>query len=97
MNQAELIEAISQKGMSHYSAGLSKTVVEAVLRTQADVATDALKKGDDVTLPGLGKLSVNAKAARKGRNPSTGAEITIPAKNVPKFTAAKALKDAVNA
>lgn len=95
MNQAQLIEAISQQSMRHYDAGVSKTVVEAVLRSQADVATKALKQGDDVTLPGLGKLSINKKAARKGRNPSTGAEITIPAKNVPKFTAAKALKDAV--
>ena len=57
--------------------------------------TDALKKGDRVALVGFGSFSVSARAARKGRNPQTGKEITIkPSKRV-KFSAGKALKDSV--
>ena len=55
----------------------------------------SLKKGESVTLVGFGTFSVTKRAARKGRNPQTGAPIKIAAKKVPKFTAGKALKDAV--
>lgn len=90
MNQSKLI--IKVAGIS----GESKKAVEAVLKTTADVIHAELEEGGEVTLPGLGKLSVHAKAARKGRNPKTGEEIDIPARHVPHFAAAKALKDAVN-
>jgi len=89
MNQAELISNIAA------NSGQPKKVVESVLKCTGEEAQAALKNGDEVTLPGLGKLSVNKRAARTGRNPATGAEIDIPAKNVPKFSAAKSLKDAV--
>jgi DNA-binding protein HU-beta len=89
MNQAELIHEVS--GIS----GENKKAVEAVLKTAADVIYAELQKGGEVTLPGLGKLTVKAKAARTGRNPKTGEEIEIPAKTVPHFSASKALKDAV--
>lgn len=89
MNQAELIAAVTEK------TDLSKKQTETLLKIVGDVVTSALAKGDEVTLPGLGKLSVKENSARKGRNPATGAEIDIPAKKVPKFSAAKALKDAV--
>lgn len=95
MNQKDLIDAINQEGPSHYSAGLSKVVIDAVLCSLAAVATRELKRGGEVTLPGLGKLSVKTRAARKGRNPATREEMDIPAKTVPHFSAAKALKDAV--
>lgn len=95
MNQAQLIDAINSEVTRHYDAGVSKTVIEAVLKTAGDVIHAELQQGGEVTLPGLGKLSVTDKAPRKGRNPSTGEEIDIPAKRVPKFSAAKALKDAV--
>jgi DNA-binding protein HU-beta len=55
-----------------------------------------LQEGGEVTLPGLGKLSVKTSAARTGRNPKTGETLEIAAKNKPHFSAAKALKDAVN-
>lgn len=93
MNQAELIDAIAGTAPNNNT---SKTNVKAVLEARGDIAQRELKKGGEVTLPGLGKLTVEHKEARKGRNPGTGAEIDIPAKNVPKFSAAKALKDAVN-
>jgi DNA-binding protein HU-beta len=54
-----------------------------------------LKKGDSVTLIGFGTFSVSKRAARKGRNPQTGAEINIPAKNVVKFKPGKGLSEAV--
>lgn len=95
MNQAELIEAVSNSAMRHYDAGVSKTVVTAVLKTLAEVTTTELKKGNEITLPGIGKLSVTERAARTGRNPQTGEEIEIAARRVPKFSASKALKDAV--
>lgn len=90
MNQAELVAAVTAK------TDLSKKQTETLLKIVGDVVTDALAGGDEVTFPGLGKLSVKTTAARKGRNPATGAEINIPAKKAPKFTAAKALKDALN-
>ncbi len=93
MNKAELIDAIAKNGPNNNT---SKTNVKAVLEEFSKVAQAELKKGGEVTLLGIGKLTVEHKAARKGRNPGTGAEIDIPAKNVPKFSAAKALKDAVN-
>ena len=55
----------------------------------------ALKKGDKVSLIGFGTFSVAKRSARKGRNPQTGEPLKIAAKKVPKFTAGKALKDAV--
>ena len=56
-----------------------------------------LKAGGEITIPEVGKLSVGNRAARNGRNPKTGESIQIPAKKVPAFSAAKALKDAVSA
>jgi DNA-binding protein HU-beta len=92
MNQAELISKISDSATNE---GVSKVTIKWVLEQQGLVAQEELANGGEVTLPGLGKLSVNKRAARPGRNPKTGETIKIKAKNVPKFTAAKALKDAV--
>ncbi|GAB7205475.1 hypothetical protein OS21_19660 [Dickeya oryzae] len=58
--------------------------------------TESLKAGDDVALVGFGTFSVRERAARTGRNPQTGKEISIPAAKVPGFRAGKALKDSVN-
>lgn len=89
MNKQELVDAIAA------GTGQTKKDVDQVLNHLGMAVTHALKTGGDVTLPGIGKLSVNKRAARTGRNPQTGAEIKIKAKKVPKFSAAKALKDAV--
>lgn len=93
MNQAELINAIAA---SNSNAGTSKATIKFVLEELGAVSQAELQQGGEITLPGIGKLSVKAKAARTGRNPATGASMEIPAKNVPHFSAAKALKDAVN-
>lgn len=89
MNQSELIAKVAS------ISGETRKAVEAVLKTTADVIAAELQEGGEVALPGLGKIGVKQREARTGRNPATGEEIQIPAKRVPSFTAAKALKDAV--
>jgi DNA-binding protein HU-beta len=93
MNQTGMIDAICKH---HSNTGVSRVAIKFVLDAQSEIAQKELANGGEIPLHGLGKLSVTEKAARKGRNSATGKEIDIPAKRVPKFSAAKALKDAVN-
>jgi len=93
MNQSELINAISSHHANH---GVSKTSIKWVLEAQGEIAQAELKACGDVTLLGIGRLSVKPSAARTGRNPATGEAIQIAAKNKPHFAANQALKDAVN-
>ena len=74
------------------STGLSKKQINEVLVAQSELAYKEAKSG--YTIPGIGKLVVVARKARKGRNPATGEVIKIPAKKVLKFRVAKAAKDA---
>ena len=90
MNKSELIEAIAK------SADISKASAEKALDGALDAITGALKQGSGVTLVGFGTFKVGKRAARTGRNPRTGEAINIQAAQVPKFSAGKALKDAVN-
>jgi len=90
MNKAELVEAIAKK------TGGTKASAELTLDAFLETVTGALTKGDSVALIGFGTFSVTKRAARKGRNPSTGAEIRIPASKVAKFSAGAKLKKAVN-
>ena len=90
MNKAELVEIISEK------TGTTKKIAEAQLEAFVDAIADSLKKGEKVQLVGFGSFEVRKRAARKGRNPQTGAEMKIPASSAPVFKAGKALKDAVN-
>jgi DNA-binding protein HU-beta len=92
--------AMHPKGSSSTRAHCSKTgatkkmageAVEAVL----GAVKSSLKKGDSVTLTGFGTFKVVSRKARTGRNPQTGATIKIPAAKVPRFSAGKALKEAV--
>ena len=78
-------------------ADISKAAAGRVLDAFTSSVSDALKGGDEVALVGFGTFSVRERAARTGRNPQTGKEITIAAGKVPGFRAGKALKDAVNA
>jgi len=90
MNKNELISSVAEK------AGLSKVQAIAAVDAFIDAVTGTLTKGEDVRILGFGSFEVSHRAASKGRNPSTGAEIDIPARNVPKFSAGKTLKEAVN-
>jgi DNA-binding protein HU-beta len=90
VNKQELIDAVAE------SADLPKASATRAIDAVLDSITDALKKGDSVSLVGFGSFNVKARPARIGRNPQTGAAINIAATNVPSFKAGKALKDSVN-
>ena len=90
MNKAELIAHIAD------SAELTKTSANAALDAFIEAVTKSLKKGDKVTLVGFGTFSVSKRAARTGRNPQTGKEIKIAAKNVVRFKAGAELSSSVN-
>lgn len=90
MNKSDLIDAIAK------SSDISKAAAGRALDATVDTIKKALKKGDTVSLVGFGTFKVGKRAARNGRNPRTGATIKIKAAKVPKFTAGKGLKDAVN-
>lgn len=91
MNKMELVSAMADK------TGLSKKDAEAALKAFTDVVAEELNKGEKIQLVGFGTFEVSERAARVGRNPQTGKEMTIPASKAPKFKAGKALKDSVNA
>ena len=90
MNKADLVAAMAEK------AGVSKKDAEASLKAFTDVVAEELKKGEKIHLVGFGTFEVSERAARTGRNPQTGAEMTIAASKAPKFKAGKALKDSLN-
>ena len=90
MNKEELIAAIAEK--SEYT----KVDVKKYLDSYIEVVTNELKKGDSIQLVGFATLTVVSKPARKGRNPRTGKEISIPASKAVKFSVGKQLKEAVN-
>jgi len=91
VNKTDLIDAIAA------AADLPKASAGRALDAIVDSITDALSKGEQVTLVGFGTFAVKHRAAREGRNPQTGQSIQIKASNVPGFKPGKALKDAVNA
>ena len=90
MNKSELIERVAK------DTNLSKADVERTLNQIVDTVKRSIKKGDDVKLVGFGTFSKTRRQARTGRNPQTGAEIKIPACNVPKFKPGKEFKDLIN-
>jgi len=90
VNKSDLVDAIAK------SADMPKAAAARALDATVDTIKKALKKGDTVSLVGFGTFKVGKRAARNGRNPRTGATIKIKAAKVPKFSAGKGLKDAVN-
>lgn len=90
MNKAELIERVSK------DTNLTKTDVENTLNSITRWIKDCVKKNDEVKLIGFGTFTKTKRKARTGRNPQTGAEIKIPATNVPRFKPGKEFKDLVN-
>ncbi len=89
MNKSALADVV--QGITQGTKVQSEQVVDALIN--AIVST--LKKGDEVSIAGLGIFSTKARAAREARKPRTGEMVKVPATTVPKFRAAKALKDAV--
>lgn len=89
MTKSQLSSHISKK------AGITKKAANEIIDELAAVAYKETKSSGQFTLPGLGKLVLDRRKARMGRNPATGATIKIPAKKVVKFRVAKAAKDAI--
>ncbi len=89
MNKADIIDKI------HEVVGGTRADAERAVETMIDAIAESLKKGKEVSIAGLGIFATKTRNARTGRNPRTGESIDIPAMRVPKFRAAKALKDAV--
>jgi DNA-binding protein HU-beta len=90
MNQAELITAVAER------AGLTKADAGKAVEALVGTITEALQQGDEVRIAGFGSFGISERGERQGRNPQTGAPITIAASKAAKFTAAKAVKDALN-
>lgn len=90
MNKTELIGQVAAQ------TGMTKKDAEKVVNAFFTTVEEALKAGDKVQLVGFGTFEVRSRQARKGRNPQTGEEISIPATRIPAFKVGKALKDAVD-
>ncbi len=89
MNKADIATKV------HEVLGTTKADADRAVETIIDSITQALKSGEEVSIAGLGIFSAKVRPAREGRNPRTGESVHIPAMRVPKFRAAKALKEAV--
>ena len=89
MNKQGLIELVHEK------LGGTKVQAEEVVNGVFDAIVNTLRKGEEVSIAGLGIFSVKDRAARMARNPKTGETVKVAATKVPKFRAAKALKEAV--
>ena len=90
MNKSELTAIVAEK------AGLTKKDADKAVNAFVDAVTEGLVKGEKIVLVGFGSIETKQRAARKGKNPQTGAEINIPASTVPAFKAGRGLKEAVN-
>lgn len=90
MSKKVLVDAVAE------AAGISKDKAGAAVDALSAAIVKALKAGDEVSLPAVGKFKVSKREARTGRNPSTGATVQIKAATVAKFQASKTLKDALN-
>ena len=87
MTKAELVAKVAE------ATGLEKKNAEKAVSAVFDCITEALKNGDKVQIMGFGGFEVKERAARTGRNPSTGETIEIPASKTPTFKAGKGLRD----
>lgn len=90
MNKKELVESMAG------AADISKAAAEKALNGMLMAVSEALSKGDKVTLVGFGTFSTLKRTERKAKNPRTGAIIKIPAKTVAKFKPGSKLSDALN-
>jgi DNA-binding protein HU-beta len=89
MNKQDVVAKIAK------DTGITKTAAAAAVDSLIDGITKSLKKGDAVSFVGFGTFKVSNRKARTARNPQTGDAIKIPKRRVPRFSAGKALKQAV--
>ena len=95
MNKNEFIEAVGEN-RNLKKLDLSKSAVASLIDAVLETIEKALKNGDEIRLVGFGNFYVAKRAAAKGRNPRTGADIDIKASKTPKFRPGKMFKDSVN-
>ena len=91
MNKSELVSAI----VDNADVEVTKKQTEAIVNAYHSTIVSELQKGNKVQLVGFGTYETKKRAARKGHNPKTGAEIDIPAATTPCFKPGSAFKDAV--
>ena len=89
MNKQDIIAKVAK------DTGLKRASAAAVVDSIIDGITNSLKKGDHVSFVGFGTFKISNRKARVARNPQTGAAIRIPKRRVPRFSAGKALRQAV--
>lgn len=89
MNKHDIVQKIANE------TGITKTTAAAAVQSLIDGITRSLKKGDAVSFVGFGTFKTANRKARTARNPQTGAAVKIPKRRVPRFSAGKALKQAV--
>lgn len=89
MNKQDIVDKIAK------DTGMTKTIAAAAVESLIEGITKSLKKGNPVSFVGFGTFKTASRKARTARNPQTGAAILIPKRRVPRFTAGKALKQAV--
>ena len=96
LNKTEMAQSLARKtGLTQTAA---QDVVDAIFSTESGEGIIAveLDAGNKVTISGFGTFATKSRAARKGRNPATGAEISIPARKYAHFSPAKNLKERVS-
>ena len=90
MNKTDLIESIAK------TADIPKATAAKLVDAYHSTVTKAIAGGDKVTIPGFGSFSASERKERSGRNPRTGAVLTVKAAKVPKFKPGKSLRDALH-
>lgn len=90
MTKAELVDGVAK------ASGLNKKDAEMIVQTVLDSIVESLQLGEKVELRGFGSFRLRDRASRQGRNPKTGAKVSVPAKKVPYFKPGKELKELIN-
>jgi integration host factor subunit beta len=91
MTKAQIIERVAEQVTT-----LTKRQAEVVVNTIFNSVRNSLQKGDKTEIRGFGSFRLRARRMKEGRNPKTGATVSVPAKKVPFFKAGKELKDLLN-
>lgn len=95
MKLSEFEMLLTEQVRNKFDRPVNKADVSATLKALAVTLYDTLKQGDSIRLPGIGTFKIVERAARMGRNPRTGEQISIPARRQVKFTASKSLSEAL--
>lgn len=96
MNKKDLVKKIAEELSANSDTKVTQKGVAEIVDAFIESVKESLVNGEKVSIAGFGVFDVVEQAARTARNPQTGGTVEVPAKNKPKFKAAKALKDAVN-